>query len=427
MRILAHVVVAILLICAWSIIVFTGTNEGWWRNAIAEEGDAAGFTEAVKQAIEHESNGNVAYRLIESGEIVGEYYQSIGEPVDQDTLFQVASLSKWITAWGVMRLVDEGKLDLDAPVSTYLSRWQLPESEFDDDGVTVRRLLSHTAGLIDGLGYGGFEPGVQIQTLEASLTRAIDASPNADGRTMVGIEPGTEWKYSGGGYTLMQLLIEEISGKAFNTYMTETVFEPLGMNRSTFIVDANTSNVAEFYDIDRSVAIHYRFTGLAAASLYTSVADLTQFLAAHVAGSQGEPIGRGVLKPETVANMREPHGFQAGYEIWGLGTMLLVPDGAGDFIIGHDGNNDPAINTTARIDPRTGDGFIMLASGTQLLPTRLGGEWVFWKASAIDFLTFTIEMNRMLVIMGIGWIVILLLTVVNGIYRSGRSQPESSA
>jgi CubicO group peptidase (beta-lactamase class C family) len=68
----------------------------------------------------------------------------------------MASISKWVTSWGVMALVRQGRLGLDVPVSLYLTRWQLPPSEFDNDGVTVRRLFTHMAGLIDGLGYLGF-------------------------------------------------------------------------------------------------------------------------------------------------------------------------------------------------------------------------------------------------------------------------------
>jgi CubicO group peptidase (beta-lactamase class C family) len=86
-----------------------------------------------------------------------------------------------------MTLVEDGRLDLDTPVQTYLTRWSLPESEFGNDGVTVRRLLSHTAGLTDGLGYAGFAPGIEVQALTDSLTRAADASPGADGRVLVGV------------------------------------------------------------------------------------------------------------------------------------------------------------------------------------------------------------------------------------------------
>jgi CubicO group peptidase (beta-lactamase class C family) len=68
-------------------------------------------------------------------------------PVTEDTVFQATSISKPVTAWGVMKLVETGKLDLEASVEQYLTRWHLPPSQFDHRGVTIRRILSHTAGL----------------------------------------------------------------------------------------------------------------------------------------------------------------------------------------------------------------------------------------------------------------------------------------
>ncbi|MEQ1491323.1 MAG: serine hydrolase, partial [Terricaulis sp.] len=194
--------------------------------------------------IESENVGNAAFVQLDDGRVVAEHFQSIGEPVDRDTLFQVASLSKWVTAWGVMTLVDEGRIDLDAPISTYLTRWHLPDGAFDETQVTARRLLSHTAGLTDGLGYGGFTPGQTVQGLEDSLTHASDASPDADGRVRVGAEPGENFLYSGGGYALLQLVIEEVSGEPFNDYMQRAVLSPLGMTRSTFVLPEGATNVA---------------------------------------------------------------------------------------------------------------------------------------------------------------------------------------
>ena len=326
--------------------------------------------------------------MLENGKLAGEYFS--GDSVDRDTLFQVASLSKWLTAWGVMTLVDAGRLDLDAPVTSYLKRWSLPESEFDNSQVTARRLLSHKAGLTDGLGYGGFPPGVPLQSLEESLTRAADASPGADGRVRVGIAPGTEWKYSGGGFTLLQLLIEEITGEPFASYMQRAVFQPLGMNRSTYaIAPGLTPNVADLYGTDGKVLTAPRFTAMAAASFYTSASDLTAYAGAS-ARCRWRADGRGVLKPETVKLMRQPHAAQLGADIWGLGTMLYAPNGAGDFIIGHDGKRSPAINSTARLNPLTGDGIVLLESGHPLLATLVAGDWVFWKTGTIDFLAFTL-------------------------------------
>ena len=408
---------AIVAMVLWAGLVFIATLNGWGRKPLAPTGNANAFMESAKKEIGAKHRGNAAFRLIENGKLHDEYFA--GDSVNSETLFQVASLSKWISAWGVMTLVEAGKLDLDAPVATYLTRWTLPESEFDNSKVTVGRLLSHMAGLTDGLGYAGFAPGAKVQSLEESLTRAADASPGADGKVRVGLAPGTKWQYSGGGYTLLQLMIEEASGEVFESYMQRVVFQPLGMNRSTFAVDPdNLANVAPLFDLKGKKSTHHRFTALAAACLYTTASDMTRFIQAHLTGSSGELAGRGVLKPETLKLMRQPHASQMGADIWGLGTMLYVPNGAGDFIIGHDGKRQPAINTSVRLNPSTGDGIVVLQSGNQLLATTVAGEWVFWQTGTIDFLMFTLVAKKMITIVLIGWGVIILTALFIGWRRS---------
>jgi len=392
----------------WAGLVFFGTIYGWWLTPIAPNGDARAFADAAVREIETSHRGNAAFVLIEKGKAVRFHGVSVGQPVDRDTLFQVSSLSKWISAWGVMALVEAGKLDLDRPVSSYLKRWSLPKSEFNNDGVSVRRLLSHTAGLTDGLGYAGFPPGTAVQSLEASLTRAADASPQANGSVGVGLAPGSQWRYSGGGYTLLQLLIEEVSGEPFDLFMKRTVLQPLGMTRSTFVLASDASNVAEFFDANGRRSPHYRFASLAATSLYTSASDMTHFIAAHVPGPAGEPAGRGVLTPATVASMRTPLASQYGAEIWGLGTMLYAPNGKGDFIVGHDGTNEPAINTTARLDPSSGDGIVILETGNRLLATELAGKWVYWKIGSLDVLAFYAATASVFRLLAAGWTAILI-------------------
>lgn len=419
---LAAALVAALLV---AVLIVAGTLEGWWRKPLAARGDTAAFAAAAAARLKSQSRGNAAFILIEDGKPVAEEYVSRGAPVNRDTRFQVASLSKWATAWGVMTLVEQGKLDLDAPVSRYLTRWKLPPSRFDNNKVTVRRLLSHTAGLTDGLGYGGFKPGAPVQSLEASLTRAADASPGRDGRVRVGQEPG-KFAYSGGGYSLLQLIIEEVSGRPFNTYMTETVFAPLGMTRSSYVLEDAPDNVAPFFDVDGSPAIHYRFTALAAASLYTSAADMARLIAAHRPGPNGEPPGRGVLKPETLVAMRRPEARQYGADIWGLGTILYAPNNRGGFIIGHDGNNEPAINTAVRLDPDTGDGIVILETGNKVLATQLAGEWVFWSTGHVDALTVLLEIASMIKQLAIG-VGVAFLAIFLLVWRLTRRRTTAKA
>lgn len=410
---------AFIAILIWIVLVGTGSREGWWRPLPAPRGDARAFLDTAGMTTSRESKGDAALVLLQHGQVVGEYFASRGKPVDGDTLFQVASMSKWITAWGVMTLVEKGRIDLDAPVSRYLKRWKLPPSDYNNDEVTIRRLLSHTAGLTDGLGYRGFAPGQQPQALEASLTHAADHMGFASGIVRVGVRPGSQFRYSGGGFAMLQLLIEEVSGQPFNDYMRKSVLLPLGMTQSTF-VNPDPAHLAIFYDENGKRAIHYRFTALAAASLYTSTNDMTRFLDAQLKGPRGEPIGRGVLRPDTIELTRHPQASIFGLPIWGLGTVLYAPNHAGGFVVGHDGENFPAINTTARIDPATGDGIIMLETGSPTVASEIGGDWTYWHTGVVDLGVLVSEARRTLIILAAGILVIIALAA--GLFWRGRAR-----
>jgi CubicO group peptidase (beta-lactamase class C family) len=139
---------------------------------------------------------------------------------------------------------------------------------------------------------------------------------------------------------------------------------------------------------------------------------MARFLQAHVKGTSAEPPGRGVLRPQTLQEMRRPHAAQFGIDIWGLGTILYAPNKAGSFIIGHDGNNEPAINTAARIDPATGDGIVLLETGNPTLATRIASEWIFWNVGKVDLLLFMLELNDLLTTLAAGWAAIVVLAIV---------------
>ena len=415
-RAMRHLLLAAALMMFWAALMFAGTRYGWWHRPIAEQGSTEAYLEAVRQELDTQFVGNFALAVLEDGRVASEVFHSAGKEVDGNTVFQVASLSKWISAFGVMKLVEQGSLDLDAPVGNYLTRWQLPPSELNNDDVTVRRLLSHTAGLTDGLGYSGFEPGTPPQTIEESLTKAADADEGIGGSVQVGIEPGSAFEYSGGGYTLLQLLVEEVTGKSFASFMRESIFVPLQMDHSTYVLeDAPDLRLAEFYNSDGSEAAHYRYTSLAATSLYTSLNDLELFFQVFLTGSNGEPIGRRVLNPETIRMMREPHARTMGIDIWGLGTILYARTENDDFIIGHDGRSTPPINTAVRLNPDTGDGIIVLETGNPLLATKLASEWVFWKTGKVDLPLFTMESESMKDAIAKGWLVIALGAVLFGL------------
>ncbi len=414
-KIVVYVLSAFLAMIMWAGIVFLGTVDGWFHQPIAQQNTSQSFSKAIDMEIDKQFVGNFVLATFKRGVVEYEKFYSAGESVDRNTVFQVSSLSKWISAVGIMKLVEDGKLDLDAPVSKYLTRWQLPSSEFNNEEVTVRRLLSHTAGLTDGLGYSGFEAGTPLQSMEQSLTKAADADEGISGVVYVGIKPGSEFRYSGGGYTLLQLLVEEISGQSFATYMKENIFEPLRMVHSSYTwEDSSVFKLAEFYNSDGTRAAHYRYTSLAATSLYTSLSDLEVFFQVFLKGNNDEPIGRNILKPETLEMMRKPHAKTMGIDIWGLGTVLYATTDDNDFIIGHDGKSTPPINTAVRLNPDTGDGIIILETGNPIMATKLASEWVFWKTGKVDTFLFPMLMDAMVSTIGIGWAVIIIITTIFG-------------
>jgi CubicO group peptidase (beta-lactamase class C family) len=408
----------ITLVIIWCIVVIYGGLNGWWHKPFTKSNDPELFTVSVKQQIEKEFVGNFAMCIMKGGKVEKELFYSKNKRVDKNTIFQVSSLSKFVSAAGVLKLVEMGKLNLDTSVSRYLKRWQLPPSKFDNEQVTARSLLSHTAGLTDELGYNGFENPNAVQTLESSLTKAKDADEGISGEVKVGIEPNSRWKYSGGGFTLLQLLVEETSGQSFNEFMKANLFKPLNMTSSTYILDDSLSTrLCEFYNSDNTKAPHFYYSSLAATSLYTSLSDLETFFQLFFTGKNGGPIGRGQIKPETLKLMRQSHWDMMGERIYGLGSMLYIGLENGEDIFGHDGKSTPPINTAIRINPNTGDGIIILETGNPDLATRLASDWVFLETGKTDTLLFMSLISQMTTIVIIGLLLLILLFTGIGIWR----------
>jgi CubicO group peptidase (beta-lactamase class C family) len=153
-------------------------------------------------------------------------------PVRSDTMFQAASISKPVTAFAVMRLVDAGKLSLDEDVNRYLKSWKLPENEFTRGRpVTLRALLSHTSGTGDGFGFPGYQPSAERPSLVQILN---GEKPSNVGPVFWERPPFTAFKYSGGGTVVVQLLLTDTLAKPFHEILDELVLGPVGMTNSTY-------------------------------------------------------------------------------------------------------------------------------------------------------------------------------------------------
>lgn len=201
------------------------------------------------------------------------------EPATTETLFQAGSISKSVNAMVVMKKVEQGKLSLDEDINTKLTSWKLPDNQFTaKKKVTLRNLLSHTAGTT----VHGF-PGYAINEKIPTLPQVLDgASPANTAAVRVDMEPGTQFRYSGGGTTITQLALTDIEKKPYPAIARDTVLAPLGMRDSTYDQPLST-------EWRKKAATGYRSNGsevegkihiypeMAAAGLWTTPTDLAKF------------------------------------------------------------------------------------------------------------------------------------------------------
>ena len=259
---------------------------------------------------------------------------STGAPVENDTLFQAASISKPVAAMAVLKAVEERKFSLDDDINKILKSWQLPVDGFTADGpVTPRALLSHTSGTGDGFGFPGYHPSAPLPT----TVQILDGqSPSNVGAVRMERPPLTGMKYSGGGVTLMELALVDAVGKPFPQILEEWVLGPIGMTESAYeqpLGPKRDAKAARAHDGDGKAmdAKWHVYPELEAAGLWTTSVDLAK-LAIEVQKSLRNESNR-VLTRESVREMMEPVGvgdFAVGFEISNLGE---------GWYFGHGGSN----------------------------------------------------------------------------------------
>ena len=259
-----------------------------------------------------------------------------GIPVSDTTLFNIASVSKPLTALLVMGLVDGGKLSLDEPVMNLVRGWTPPPG-FDSAGVTVRRILSHSAGL--GM------PSVPCPPLDSARPRTVDALRGTFGDrgplTVIG-PPGEHFAYSGGGYTLLQLGLESRFAMPIDTLLDRWLFRTLG--RPYESTDPRTGAPrAVPYGEDRKPLRAYRCVGEVAGGVYLSAHDAERILSAYVGRSFGVLGGGADVDSVAVPRVRvEIPGVDVGGASYGFGHFV-VQNASGDTIIFHSGGNPGAV------------------------------------------------------------------------------------
>ncbi|MEO1049676.1 MAG: serine hydrolase [Bacteroidota bacterium] len=224
--------------------------------------------------------------------------------VTTETLFLAGSISKPVAATRAHQLVEEGLIHLDSNVNNYLSSWKLPDNQFTEkEKVTLRRMLNHTAGLT----VWGF-PGYSRTDTVPSVPELLDGKGNTDS-VRVYKEPGESWQYSGGGYTIMQLMVTDLEQKPFPEILKANVLNPLGMKSSTFqnpLPEEYHSRAATGYrsngsEVEGKWVI---YPEMAAAGLWTTPSELIMWAKEIQQIQQSQKDG--LLKTQTVNEMLTP-------------------------------------------------------------------------------------------------------------------------
>lgn len=233
------------------------------------------------------------------------------QPVTENTLFMAASISKSINSMGVMKLVQDGKLDLNKDINAYLTSWKFPYDEVSNGStISTLNLLTHTSGVNNSAPCYSTQDTiptlVQVLNGDAKPSRYVYSDPQA-ARSV--IEPDVRYEYSNTGIGITQLMVSDITGKSYPEYMEETVFRPLGMTRSCYTeaaLQAHAGEVATGYSHGYEVTGKHVIIPLqAAGGLWTTPTDLARFIVEVQLAYLGK--SSKVLSQETVKTMLKPH------------------------------------------------------------------------------------------------------------------------
>jgi CubicO group peptidase (beta-lactamase class C family) len=281
----------------------------------------------------------------------GKKNTTTGDPVRRDTVFEAASLSKPVVAYVVLKLVDQQKVSLDAPVSRYIRTSEL-QSDPRWNRITVRMLLDHTSGLPNEL-----QPGETLQ---------------------IAFDPGTRFSYSGIGYSYLQQIIETVSGEPFESYIEQVVFGPLQMASSSFVwrPDYESRKASGHDSTQQPTKIRRPLVPKAPSSLHTTAADYARFLIAVLNGTGLRPETKQAMltmqhfvQSDCVVCTNKPLTNESSSVGWGLGWA--VERSARDEHFFHWGENNGDFQAFVEGDVRSKSGVVILTNsgnGLSIVP-----------------------------------------------------------
>jgi CubicO group peptidase (beta-lactamase class C family) len=260
-----------------------------------------------------------------------------GRPVTPETVFRIGSITKTMTAIGLMRLWERGEFGLDDLVGEYLRGYRVEHPDPTAPPVTFRHMLTHTSGL------GELRTPTDLFRPMGGLSAKPDGLAPTTAEYYAGglrpaVYPGTKWVYSNHAFNVLGQLVEDISGEPFDEYMREEVFEPLGMNNTDYLrSERGRERLAQGYNFSHGRLKPVKYLEIVvrgAGSVFSSVEDMCRYVTALLGGGANEH-GR-VLEAETLSLMMEPH-YRLDEHLPAMGLAFLLDELDGHLIAGHDG------------------------------------------------------------------------------------------
>jgi len=354
------------------------------------------FEKAITKLMDMAHMSALSAAIIKNNEVVwakgfGLYDRENNKEADEKTIYLVASISKTFTATALMQLYEENYFNLDDDVSNYLP-FTLRNPNYPDKPITFRMLLAHQSSLAeDPPAFYAYIPGdLEVEGypypwLEEYL---VPGGINYIPQIWTNLPPGEEMNYANVGYGLLGYLVERISGKPFEEYCRENIFEPLGMNDTSFrLSNVNASRVAVPYvfKLGYQPLLQYGILVYPAGGLRTTVMDLSRFLIAHING--GVYNGIRILSEESVKEMHTVQYPGGRYSFqYGLGWQIW--EKAGETYIGHTGGlYGVATKMVFRKSDGTGIIFFTnkeISNLREMIAFSLIEKLLFWKADGFN-------------------------------------------
>jgi CubicO group peptidase (beta-lactamase class C family) len=292
------------------------------------------------------------------------------KPVTPDTVFRIGSISKTFTAMAVMQLFAQGKFELDDPVNDHLKCFKVLHRDPNAPPVTIRHLLTHTSGIGElrklsdiflpqgGLGANPDMPSLPLGDYYQGVLRSE-------------VYPGEKWAYANHAFNTLGQLVEDVSGQPFAGYMLQHVFEPLGMNKTDYLLSERVrAELAQGYNIKkgRHVPVPYmRIEVPGAGSIFSSVNEMAKYVAALMNGGKNEH--GSVLAPELLEMMMTSQ-YENDARVFNMGLAFILMKFANHRIAWHNGGW-PGFISAMYTAPDDGLGVLVFTNSSSPLPDRI--------------------------------------------------------